>query len=481
VGASLTQSVSLVNSGTTNVTVKQATVSGRGFKMTGLSFPTTLSPGQKKTFSVTFTPQSTGTSSGTVAVTTDASDPVVSVPVSGTAVGSGTLVSNPASLSFPSLQSGQTQTSLVTLTNSGSSTVTVSQASVSASAFTISGLNLPLTLAAGQSASFSVTVHQPSSAAVNGNLSLLSDASNNSLVIPLSAGAAIGGVLSTSDSSLDFSNVPVGSTNPLSETLTNTGGSTVSVSQANVTGTGFKVTGLSLPLSLSPGQSFTFGVVFTPTTGGSKSGSISVVSDASNPTLTISMVGTATVAGQLAVGPSALNFGNVTVGQTKSMTASLTASGSSITVTSASMSTSEFTISGLSLPVTLAAGKSVAFTVNFAPQSSGTASASATFSSNASNSSVQESLTGSGTAAPQHSVALSWNSSSSSSVAGYNVYRGVKTGGPYTQITSMNGDNTFTDSSVQSGQTYFYVTTAVDSAGKESAYSNQTQAVIPTP
>ena len=138
-------------------------------------------------------------------------------------------------------------------------------------------------------------------------------------------------------------------------------------------------------------------------------------------------------------------------------------------------------ISVLFFVVTVAAGKSVAFTVNFAPQSSGIASASATFSSNASNSSVQESLTGSGTAAPQHSVALSWNSSSSSSVAGYNVYRGVKTGGPFTQITSMNGDNTFTDSSVQSGQTYFYVTTAVDSAGKESAYSNQTQAVIHTP
>ena len=36
-------------------------------------------------------------------------------------------------------------------------------------------------------------------------------------------------------------------------------------------------------------------------------------------------------------------------------------------------------------------------------------------------------------------------------------------------------------SSVQAGQTYFYVTTAVDGAGKESTFSNQTQAVIPTP
>jgi hypothetical protein len=253
------------------------------------------------------------------------------------------------------------------------------------------------------------------------------------------------------------------------------------VTQANVSGTGFKVTGLTLPLTLSAGQSFTFGAVFAPTSGGSAAGSISVISDAANSTLTISMSGTATVSGQLTVSPGTLNFGSVTVGQTKTLPASLTATGTSITITAASMSTAEFTVSGLSLPVTLAAGKSVSFNVRFAPQASGTASASASFASNASNSTAQQSLTGSGTPAPQHSVALSWNPSSTSSVVGYNIYRGATTGGPYSQINSMNADTTYTDSLVQAGQTYFYVITAVDGAGKESAFSNQTQAVIPTP
>ena len=144
------------------------------------------------------------------------------------------------------------------------------------------------------------------------------------------------------------------------------------------------------------------------------------------------------------------------------------------------MTTSEFTISGLSLPLTLSAGQSASFTVNFKPQSSGAASASGTFSSNAANASLTQALSGTGTAAPQHSVALSW-SPSASSVVGYNVYRGTTTGGPYSKITSMNADTTFVDASVQSGQTYFYVTTAVDGSGKESGNSNQTQAVIPTP
>jgi hypothetical protein len=482
VGASQTETVALVNSGATSVTVQQATVSGSGFKMSGLSYPLTLSPGQKKQFSVTFTPQSAGPSTGTVAVTSDAPNPVVSVPVSATAVGStGGLTSTPASLSFSSAQTGQTQSLPATLTNSSEATVTISQANVTGLGFGLSGLNLPLALASGQSSSFSVTFKPQSSSSASGMVSLVSDAPNGTISIPLSATAASAGVLSTSDSTLDFSAVAVGGSTTLSETLTNTGGSSVNLSQANVSGTAFKVTGLNLPLALSPGQSFTFGVAFSPTTGGSAAGSISVVSDASNPKLTISMTGTATVSGQLTVSPATLNFGNVVVGQSKSLTASLTASGSSITISSAGMSTSEFTASGLTLPLTLAAGKSVSFTVNFTPQSSGAASASASFNSNASNATAPEALAGTGTPAPQHSVALAWNPSNSSTIVGYNVYRGGTSGGPYAKIGSDNPDTTYTDSSVQAGQTYFYVTTAVDSTGKESANSNQTQAVIPTP
>jgi fibronectin type 3 domain-containing protein len=45
----------------------------------------------------------------------------------------------------------------------------------------------------------------------------------------------------------------------------------------------------------------------------------------------------------------------------------------------------------------------------------------------------------------------------------------------------MNADTSYTDSSVEAGQTYFYVTTAVDASGKESANSNQTQATVPSP
>jgi hypothetical protein len=187
------------------------------------------------------------------------------------------------------------------------------------------------------------------------------------------------------------------------------------------------------------------------------------------------------VAGQLAVSPSTLDFGNVVVSQSKGLTTTLTATGSAITVFSATPSTSEFTVSGPPLPVTIAAGQTAVFDVIFNPKASGTTNATASFASNASDSIVLDSLTGTGTPAPQHSVDLSWNPSTSS-VVGYNVYRGTISGGPFTKInTVLEASTTYTDVTVRSGTKYYYVTTAVDGNGLESAYSNQASAVIPTP
>jgi hypothetical protein len=206
-----------------------------------------------------------------------------------------------------------------------------------------------------------------------------------------------------------------------------------------------------------------------------------ISSNGSNPALSVPSTGTGTLPGQLAVAPSTINFGTVTVGTTQNQTGTLSASNVPVTVSSLGVSGSQFSVSGLTLPVTIAAGNSVPFQLTFAPQTSGTASANVSFASNASNSPAVEVATGSGTM-PQHSVALGWNTSSSSGVVGYNIYRGSVSGGPYTRINSALDTTPYdTDSTVQGGKTYYYVVTAVDSAGAESGYSNPAQAVIPSP
>jgi fibronectin type 3 domain-containing protein len=150
-------------------------------------------------------------------------------------------------------------------------------------------------------------------------------------------------------------------------------------------------------------------------------------------------------------------------------------------VSSLGVGGSQFSVSGISLPITIAAGSSISFQVAFAPQTSGTSSSNVTFISNASNSPSVQALSGTATM-PQHSVALSWNTSTSSGVVGYNVYRGTASAGPYSRINAAVVPAPFsTDSTVQGGQTYYYVTTAVDSSGMESSYSNQVQVLVPTP
>jgi hypothetical protein len=78
-----------------------------------------------------------------------------------------------------------------------------------------------------------------------------------------------------------------------------------------------------------------------------------------------------------------------------------------------------------------------------------------------------------------HTVSLRWQASTSA-VSGYNVYRGVTSGGPYDKLnTSPVAAESFTDSSLAVSTTYYYVTTAVNASGMESAYSNQATAKIP--
>lgn len=296
-----------------------------------------------------------------------------------------------------------------------------------------------------------------------------------------SSHVATPGALAPNPSQISFGNTKVGSSQTSTITVSNSGGSTVAISEVNVTGAAFSVSGLNnFPINLAANQSVTFTATFRPTSAGAASGSLSVMSNASNSPLNITASGNGTAAGQLAVSPASLSFGSVVVGSSSSLNGSLMASGAPVTVSPASPSDSEFVISGISLPATIPAGQSATFHVTFTPQASGATSASLSFSSDASNSPAVQSMTGTGLAPKQHTVDLTWTGSTGA--VGYNIYRGTASGGPYTMINSaLDSATTYTDSTVVSGHSYFYVATAVDDNSNESGYSNQTQAVVPTP
>ena len=183
--------------------------------------------------------------------------------------------------------------------------------------------------------------------------------------------------------------------------------------------------------------------------------------------------------GQLVANPSTMNFGNVAVGGNAVQSGTLTAGSKDVTVSSAAWNGQGYSLGGITFPVTVPATQSVPFTVTFAPQTAGSTPGSVAFHSDATNSPATVGLSGNGTQQSTHSVDLSWTASSSQ-VIGYNVYRGSVSGGPYAKVNpSVDANTVYTDSSVQSGRTYYYVTTAIDSQNVESGYSNQAAAVIP--
>ena len=197
------------------------------------------------------------------------------------------------------------------------------------------------------------------------------------------------------------------------------------------------------------------------------------------------VVGTSgpTTSKNLTPSPTSLSFGSVTVGQSSTLSGTLTNSSSttSITLTAANVSGSGFSLVSMTLPKTIGPGASVTYSAKFAPGASGTASGSISFVSDATNSPVSVTLSGSGTTvATTHSVTLSWTKSTSIGVSGYNIYRSTVSGGPYTKINStLTTGTTYMDSNVTSGSRYYYVVRSVSSTGTASGNSAQVGATIP--
>ena len=296
----------------------------------------------------------------------------------------------------------------------------------------------------------------------------------------LTVNAAPAPAIQVSSNSINFGNDVVGILTSLPLTITNTGTATLTMTQITASGSTFNVSGFTLPLSVNAGQKTTLTIAFTPTIVGVASGSVSIVSNAPSSPTSVALTGTGIAATfTIGISPGSLSFGNVTT-NTSSAAQSVTITdtgNSNVTISQITLSGSGYSMTGGSAPVTLSPTQNVVLAVQFSPTTAGTVNGSISIASNATGSPATVTLSGTGVV--QHSVALSWIASTSS-VAGYNVYRGAVTGGPYTKInSSLITALTFTDTAVQSGTTYYYVATAVDSSGSESVNSNEVSAAIP--
>jgi hypothetical protein len=223
------------------------------------------------------------------------------------------------------------------------------------------------------------------------------------IIVSLATGCAMkGGNVPTnnqpqaaiSPSSLDFGDQDIGTTsNALSLTVTNNGGSDLHVSGASIAPAQFVLAGQN-SATVAPGKQLGYTLTFSPTAVQSYSGTLSITTNAGTA-IPVSLAGRGRR--RFSISPSSLNFGSQVVNTTSaSQSVTVTNTGSSnLVISSEAISPAQFALSGPS-STTLMPGASVSYNVAFTPTTVQAYSGSLTLTTNAGTAPV--SLNGNGIA-----------------------------------------------------------------------------------
>jgi len=486
-GQSATKTVTLTNTGTEALSVSGIAVAGTGFTASGPHLPISLASGQSTSISAVFKPTSGNADKGTITITSNAPGSPSLVALSGTGTtgttAAATLTVTPSTVAFGSVAVGSEETQTVHVENTGSEAATISKVTISGTGVSVSGMTVPMTLAAGQTANLTVAYKPLAAGTLTASVSIASNATDASVVVGINA-TATSSTLAATPSSFSFGNVVVGSDTTQTIRLQNIGTSQVTISAITPSVSNIAISGVTLPVKLASGTSATLTAAYKPTVAGSVTGKITVTSNAvGSPTIVDLSATAAAAAVQLTPSASSLSFGNVTVGSSGTSQLTVKSTGNTnVTISKVTVSGTGFVLGGSAASVILDPSQTESYTVNFDPKAAGAISGTLTITSNAANSPLNIALSGTGvkTGASNHTVALTWERSSTSSVTGYFVYRGTKPSGPFSQLNSSpESSPTYSDSTVSSGQVYYYYVTAVDSSNIQSADSNEVSVTIP--
>ena len=484
VGQSATKTVTVTNDGTGVLTVSAISVTGTGFSASGPKLPMSLSAGQSTSISAVFKPTAGNAETGTITITSNAEGSPSRIALSGTGTTTSAteLTATPTSIAFGSVAVGSEATQTIKLENTGSGAIAISKVAFSGTGISVSGVTAPMTLDGGKSASLTVTYKPTSPTTLTGSVTVTSNASDSSMVIGIN-GTATSSTLAATPSSFSFGSVVVGSDTTQTIRLQNIGTSEVKISSLTPSVANVTISGITLPANLAPGTSATLTAAYKPTAAGGVSGKITVTSTAVGSPTIIDLSGTAAAASiQLTPSATSLSFGDVTVGSSGTNEVTVKSTGNTnASISKVAISGTGFVLGSSVASVILDPSQSETYTVHFDPTAAGSVTGTLTITSNAANSQMKISLSGSGAvAATKHTVALAWDRSSST-VNGYYVYRGTKPSGPYTQLNSTPEANpSYSDGSVSNGQVYYYYVTAVNSGNIQSADSNQVSVTVPS-
>jgi Abnormal spindle-like microcephaly-assoc'd, ASPM-SPD-2-Hydin len=296
------------------------------------------------------------------------------------------------------------------------------------------------------------------------------------------AGAEEPQALEAIPSSITFKDVPAGEKYSQTVRVSNTTGAALRVTGITATGEGIYVAGLPTPMILDAGGSATFNVFYQPTAGGSALGDISISNSADAQPVHIEVKAWAESRKgkvELEASAQALNFDAVTVGSQTVRSVTLVNRGNQdVKISQVTVEGSDFHLD-TGGEVTLAPEQSTDVVVSFAPVNAGGKTGVLSVRDSAAEEALRIALTGSAGPASDHSFVLHWDTATTEG-AGYFVYRGSTPGGPYTKLNAAPlAEESYTDSGLIAGQTYYYVITSVVPGSDESDFSAEIPVVVP--
>src|SRR5277367_5255572 len=206
--------------------------------------------------------------------------------------------------------------------------------------------------------------------------------------------------LSFTPSSLNFGSVPTGKKTSVTATVTNTSSSSATITQIVSSSNQFTISGITYPLTLTPGQTASFLVWFNGSAPGKTAGTLTFQSPSASAEIPVSATD-ATPQPQLTVSPANLDAGSATVGSKTTSNITLSNVGTAdLTISVLTIAGAPFNVTGIATPKVISAGQSTVMGVTFAPTATGADSGSVSIVSNDPASPATIGLSGTGTSAP---------------------------------------------------------------------------------
>jgi len=288
-------SLTLSNTGDSDLEISSLnTITSGPFTAQPEALPFVIPAGEQVTVEITFQPQQGVDEADTLTILSDDPDsPELQIPLRGVGVRADLRASS-GTIDFGEVRVGESLDTTIVVTNTGNKAVVLSGATVDDDAFQVIGFELVEVLPLGSTfVRLRYSPAQPQADATT-LVILTNEPSQPRFELPV-LGTGTSPTMEVQPQELLFGNVNLGRDTRLLLSVTNSGNADLRVSGLHIDGDAFRLersVSEASPIVVAPGRAQLLDVVFLPLVSGAHRGSLTIVSDAPESPIEISLLGT---------------------------------------------------------------------------------------------------------------------------------------------------------------------------------------------